>query len=79
MAGKGNRMKEPVVQADVEEEKEQVAEEKPVKKIKQRKEKPAPSGPSKIMTMAKDERTHKITGLFLLLMSVFMLNEGFAN
>ncbi len=73
MAGKGNRMKEPVVQADVEEEKEQVAEEKPVKKIKQRKEKPAPSGPSKIMTMAKDERTHKITGLFLLLMSVFML------
>ena len=73
MAGKGNRMKEPVVQADVEEEKEKVAEEKPVKKIKQRKEKPAPSGPSKIVAMAKDERTHKISGLFLLLMSVFML------
>lgn len=73
MAGKGNRMKEPVVQAEVEEEKEQVAEEKPVKKIKQRKEKPTPAGPSKIMTMARDERTHKISGLFLLLMSVFML------
>ncbi|MFN8152839.1 MAG: DNA translocase FtsK 4TM domain-containing protein [Bacteroidia bacterium] len=73
MAGKGNRMKDPVVQAEVEEEKEKVAEEKPVKKIKQRKEKPAPSGPSKIVSLAKDERTHKISGLFLLLMSVFML------
>jgi hypothetical protein len=40
MAGKGNRMKEPIVQAE-NEEIETVAEEKPVKKVKQRKEKPA--------------------------------------
>lgn len=72
MAGKGNRMKEPIVQAE-NEEIETVAEEKPVKKIKQRKEKPAAKSPSRLLETIKDERTHKIFGLFLLLVSVFML------
>lgn len=72
MAGKGNRMKEPVVQAETEEI-EKAAEEKPVKKIKQRKEKPAPAGHSRLLEMIRSERTHQFAGLFLLLVSVFMV------
>lgn len=64
-------MKEPVLQAEPEET-EKVEAEKPVKKIKQRKEKPVQDGP-KVLEIIHNERTHKITGLFLLLLSVFML------
>lgn len=72
MAGKGNRMKEPVVQAEAEET-EKTAEEKPVKKIKQRKEKPAPAGNSRLLDLIRSERTHQFAGLFLLLISVFLV------
>ena len=73
MAGKGNRMKDPIVQQDEVDEVEKIAAEKPAKKIKQRKEKPAQKSQWALFSMLKDERTHKIFGLFLLLMSVYML------
>ncbi len=72
MAGKGNRMKDPIVEQEVDTlEKPAVA--KPVKKIKQRKEKVSGESTSNFIKILKDEKTHKIFGLFLLLMSVFLL------
>ncbi len=76
MAGKGNRFKEPQeVDSDILDE---VAEAKPEKKIRQRKEKAAPvasknKSESSFVGALKDERTHKISGLFLILISVFLL------
>ncbi len=72
MAGKGNRIKEPLVEQETE-ELEQPVVQKPVKKVKQRKEKVVAEKPFAFLKMLSDERTKKITGLFLLLISVFLL------
>ncbi len=76
MAGKGNRFKEPQeVDTDILDE---VEDAKPEKKVRQKKEKAAPiasknKGESAFVGALKDERTHKISGLFLILISVFLL------
>lgn len=70
MAGKGNRLKKPAENTDVVAE-EQVPTDKPAKKIRQRKEKPEPATGG-VVRVLKNENTHKITGLFLLLMAVFL-------
>lgn len=72
MAGKGNRIKEPIVKDDVEMEEELVAE-KPQKKVRQRKEKVSTNEPHAVTRFVTNERTHKIFGLFLLLVSVYSL------
>ncbi len=72
MAGKGNRIKEPIVQDDAEMEEELVAE-KPQKKVRQRKEKVVADEPNNVKLFLTNERTHKIFGLFLLLISVYSL------
>lgn len=72
MAGKGNRIKDPIM-LDEAEETEKPAAQKPVKKIKQRKEKASPENKLAFLSMLKDERTKKISGLFLLLISVYLL------
>jgi len=76
MAGKGNRFKE---SQDVENDiLEDVVEAKPEKKVRQKKEKTA-SAVSKdkdatnFVQALNDERTHKIFGLFLILVSIFLL------
>ena len=79
MAGKGNVLKAKPIEAEAEEI--AIEEPKPEKKIRQRKEKSEKSEkPSKsndnskgIVHLLKDERTHKITGLFFILLSVFLL------
>jgi S-DNA-T family DNA segregation ATPase FtsK/SpoIIIE len=74
MAGKGNRLKEPII---LQEEDDDVAvaaaEEKPVKKVRQKKEKPKETDKPGVLQHLRDERTTRIAGLFLLLMSVYML------
>ncbi|MBL7923463.1 MAG: DNA translocase FtsK 4TM domain-containing protein, partial [Bacteroidia bacterium] len=72
MAGKGNRLKEPIVKQEAEEA-ETGVEEKPVKKIRQKKEKVQPAGPAPFIRMMQDDKTHRIAGLFLLLISVYLL------
>ncbi len=77
MAPKGNKFKdkkEPAPEAVEEKE----IKEKPEKKIRQKKEKQNPeAGPKQglrnFIRFLADERTHKITGLFLILVSVFLL------
>ncbi|HMT28963.1 MAG TPA: DNA translocase FtsK 4TM domain-containing protein, partial [Bacteroidia bacterium] len=73
MAAKGNRVRTPVV-----DETEEVIEKQPVKeKVKdkpKRKQNPTPSPRfEKIREFFSNEKGHKVTGLFLILMSVFML------
>lgn len=70
MAGKGNRLKK-AAEAGEPVEEEQAVPEKPVKKIRQRKEKPEPAE-SGFIRFLRSENTHKIAGLFLLLVSVFL-------
>ena len=76
MAGKGNRFKEPQeVDTDILDE---VEDAKPEKKVRQKKEKVTPGASknkseSAFVGALKDERTHKISGLFLILISVFLL------
>ena len=72
MAGKGNRKNEPIVKDYVEVEEELVAE-KPQKKVRQRKEKVVADEPHAVNRFLTNERTHKIFGLFLLLVSVYSL------
>ncbi len=76
MAGKGNRYKESqetVTETDA--EVKAVKEPKSEKKIKQKKEKTEKEKPGvpAFMQTLQDERTHKIFGLFLILISVFFL------
>ena len=72
MAGKGNRLKDPLPEVEPEEvEKEEP--EKPVKKIRQRKEKTAVKTSPSFIRFLKDERTIRISGLFLLLLSFYLL------
>ena len=79
MAGKGNVLKAKPIEAEAEEI--AVEEPKPEKKVRQRKEKSEKNEkPSRsnddtkgIVHLLKDERTHKITGLFFILLSVFLL------
>jgi DNA segregation ATPase FtsK/SpoIIIE, S-DNA-T family len=70
MAGKGNRMKEPIEKEESVLEDELVVE-KPTRKVKQRKEKAAADEPHAVQKILANERTHKIAGLFLLLVSVY--------
>ncbi len=77
MAGKGNRYKNPLEEED--ESEGEIIEPKPEKKTRQKKEKSdspkneKKSEGSSFMKFIRDERTHKISGLFLILVSVFML------
>jgi len=72
MAGKGNRIKEPVMKEEPALEEEMLSE-KPQKKIRQKKEKTNSNEPHAVTQFVQSERTHKITGLFLLLISVYLL------
>jgi S-DNA-T family DNA segregation ATPase FtsK/SpoIIIE len=78
MAGKGNVLKnkpEAVAEAELDEKPEKVKQPKLDKKISQRKEKvDKPSfQDSGVVKFLEDERTFKISGLFLLLVSAFLL------
>lgn len=84
MPPKGNRVREPkasdeqdLLTTEVNGEKEPVKEKKKEKeKEKPKRRQTAPEGPSvkaRFQLVMSDERLHKITGLALLLMSVFML------
>ncbi|MEP7265064.1 MAG: DNA translocase FtsK 4TM domain-containing protein, partial [Bacteroidota bacterium] len=71
MAGKGNRMKK----ASKEEvEVEEVIEAKPEKKKPQKqKEAKAKESGNRLLEIIRDERTHKISGLMLIVVSAFLL------
>lgn len=73
MAGKGNRLKPPVVESVEETADASVKEAKSERKPKTKKEKPIKPKEGGWIDTLKDERTRKITGLFLLTMSVFLL------
>lgn len=73
MAGKGNRLKPPVVESVEETTEVSVKENKAERKAKTKKEKPVISKGGGWFEVLKDERTRKISGLFLLTMSVFLL------
>lgn len=73
MAGKGNRLKAPIVEPENEIEESSVVAEKPAKKPRQKKEKPSESNSPGFLRFLKDERSHKIAGLFMILMSVYLL------
>lgn len=78
MAGKGNVLKnkpEAVAEAELDEKPEKVKQPKLDKKIRQRKEKvEKPSfQDSGVVKFLEDERTFKISGLFLILVSAFLL------
>lgn len=73
MAGKGNRLKPPVVETMEETTEASVKENKPERKSKVKKEKASKAKPPGFFSILKDERTRKIGGLFLLTMSVYLL------
>ena len=70
MAGKGNRLKDQ--QKEVEEIEEKEVEAKAEKKKPQRQKATEKKKGNRFITFLKDERTHKITGLVLIVCSVFL-------
>lgn len=73
MAGKGNRLKPPVVDSTEETTETPAKEPKAERKPKIKKEKAVKTQGGGFLQLLKDERSRKIGGLFLLTMSVFLL------